>query len=118
MPRRGRRRRFWAVPDPYPIFVNSIDSHSENAYGRDESRRHGPGECERCRYGSSGFLCEQPRGEIGRPCGTRYGNRPVEPRVEKEGYFSSAFRARGRTSSLIFDATVDATGKADRVTPD
>jgi hypothetical protein len=120
MPRRGRRRRFWTCADSYfqPVYAGSIDSRSESADRTDESRRHGPAELERCRHGSIGFLCEQPREQSGRRCGTSCGNRPVETGDGKEGHPSSAFRHGGRAYFLIFNAVVDATGRADRVTPD
>src|SRR5580704_1008487 len=120
MPRRGRRRRFWAVADSYvqPVSTGSTDSRSENAYRTDESRRYGPAEPERCGHGGSGFLCGRPRGRIGPLCGTGHGDRPVGTSVEKGGYPSSAFRPGWRAYFLIFNAGVGATGRVDRVPPD
>ena len=67
MSRGERRRRKRAGVDSYfqSVSASSIDSRSESAHCEDESCRHGPADCECCRYEVSGFLREQPRGNIG-----------------------------------------------------
>ena len=46
------------------VSAGSIDSNSESAQRRDESCRHGPADFECCRYGSTGYVRDQPRGNI------------------------------------------------------
>src|ERR1700733_5457891 len=109
MPRRGRRRRFWPGADSYfeSVSAGSIDRRSESAHHPEEGRWHGPAELGPCRYASSGVVCEQPWGHIGHHSGTSCGNRRVGSSLEKEGYFSSAFRTGGRAYFLIIEAAVD-----------
>jgi len=102
LPRRGRRRRFRAVPNSYSIFASPIDSRSESAHGPDESRRHGLSASRRCRYGSPRFLRDQPRGHIARPRRTSHRNHRLETSAEKEGCLSSPFHPGRRPCFLIF----------------
>jgi hypothetical protein len=72
---RGWRHRASAVSSFKSVFAGSNGSRSERYYScsgsshcQDESCRHGPADFECCGHGSSGFLREQPWGNIGCPC--------------------------------------------------
>ena len=113
MPRRKRGRRLRASTDEHiePVSASSIDGASESAHEQDESCRHGRVECERCRYESSGFLRDRPRGNISRniagfggvlnragQSGIACQRRAVENRVQRTGDFQSTWmRGLSRT---------------------
>jgi mono/diheme cytochrome c family protein len=94
------------------ISARSIDGSFESAHCPDDGCRHGAADFECCRYEILGFLCDQPRGTIGRLCsGTApfavvfispaAAKTPAGPSIAAAESSAGASTARGKS---IFDS--------------